>query len=47
MGEILLKRFDEPDEVTTVPNMVSQVVVLGDTTWLAVFPSLAGAGPRM
>lgn len=31
MGEILVKRFDEPDEVISVPNQISQVVVLGDT----------------
>lgn len=31
MGEIQVKRFDEPDEVVTVPNQISQVVVLGDT----------------
>ncbi len=31
MGEIQVKRFDEPDEVITVPNQISQVVVLGDT----------------
>lgn len=31
MGEILIKRFDEPDEVVPVRNHVSQVVTLGET----------------
>jgi class 3 adenylate cyclase len=30
MGEILVKRFDEPDEITVVPKQVSRVVVLGE-----------------
>jgi class 3 adenylate cyclase len=31
MGKILVKRFDEPDEVISVPGHVSNVVTLGDT----------------
>jgi class 3 adenylate cyclase len=31
MGKILVKRFEEPDEVITVPNQISQVVTLGET----------------
>lgn len=31
MGKITVKRFDEPDEVTSVPGHVSNVVLLGDT----------------
>jgi class 3 adenylate cyclase len=31
MGKILVKRFDEPDEVVTVPRQTSQVVTLGET----------------
>lgn len=31
MGKILVKRFDEPDEVVSVPGQVSNVVTLGDT----------------
>lgn len=30
MGEITVKRFDEPDEVVSVPNVSGQVVVLGE-----------------
>ena len=31
MGKILVKRFDDPDEVISVPSSISQVVTLGDT----------------
>jgi len=31
MGKILVKRFDEPEEVISVPGHSSQVVTLGDT----------------
>jgi class 3 adenylate cyclase len=31
MGKITVKRFDEPDEVVSVPKQTSQVVTLGDT----------------
>ncbi len=31
MGEIQTKRFDEPDEVVSVPNQVTQIVKLGET----------------
>lgn len=31
MGNILIKRFDEPDEVIEVPNQISRVVMLGET----------------
>lgn len=31
MGKILVKRFDEPDEVISVPGNISRVVTLGDT----------------
>jgi class 3 adenylate cyclase len=31
MGKITVKRFDEPDEVISVPAHVSNVVMLGDT----------------
>lgn len=31
MGKILVKRFDEPDEVVSVPGNVTNVVTLGDT----------------
>jgi hypothetical protein len=31
MGEILIKRFDEPDEVISHPNLRGQMVVLGET----------------
>lgn len=30
MGDITVKRFDEPDEVVSLPNVVGQVVVLGE-----------------
>jgi class 3 adenylate cyclase/mannose-6-phosphate isomerase-like protein (cupin superfamily) len=30
MSELLSKRFDEPDEVVSLPNMTAQVVVLGE-----------------
>ena len=31
MGEILVKRFEEPDEIVTTPNHTSKVVVFGET----------------
>lgn len=31
MGKIQVKRFDEPDEVVSVPGHISQVVTLVDT----------------
>lgn len=31
MGEVTVKRFDEPDEVVSLPNMAGQVVVLKET----------------
>ncbi len=31
MSELLSKRFDEPDETVSAPNMSGQVVVLGET----------------
>jgi len=31
MGEIKTKRFDEPDETISLPNMIGQIVVLGET----------------
>jgi class 3 adenylate cyclase len=31
MGKILIKRFDEPDEIISVPGNISKVVTLGDT----------------
>lgn len=31
MGEIQSKRFDEPDEVVSLPSLAGQVVVLGET----------------
>lgn len=31
MGKILIKRFDEPDEVISVPGNISRVVTLGGT----------------
>jgi len=31
MGKILVKRFDEPDEVISVPGTISKVVTLGET----------------
>jgi class 3 adenylate cyclase len=30
MGELHSKRFDEPDEVVSAPNLTGQIVVLGD-----------------
>jgi class 3 adenylate cyclase len=30
MGEVQSKRFDEPDEVVSLPNLAGQVVVLGE-----------------
>lgn len=30
MGEIQTKRFDEPDEVVSLPNLTGQIVVLGE-----------------
>jgi class 3 adenylate cyclase len=30
MGKILVKRFDEPDEVISIPDSISKVVTLGD-----------------
>ena len=30
MGEIQSKRFDEPDEVVSLPNLTGQIVVLGE-----------------
>lgn len=30
MGEIRLKRFDEPDETVSLPNVTGQIVVLGE-----------------
>jgi hypothetical protein len=31
VGEVTVKRFDEPDEVVSLPNMAGQVVVLNET----------------
>jgi class 3 adenylate cyclase len=31
MGKVLVKHFDEPDEVVSVPGQISNVVTLGDT----------------
>ena len=31
MGEILVKRFEEPDEIVTTPNHITKVVVFGET----------------
>ncbi len=43
MGELQSKRFDEPDEVVSVPNLTGQIVVLGE-----VYVVFVGAvlGPR-
>jgi hypothetical protein len=30
MGEIQSKRFNEPDEVISLPNITGQIVVLGE-----------------